>query len=141
MYNDFYTPSVVNTAPKIDGTWMIVSAVLALVGGIVAYALFIQKKNNGEFKGALAWLHEFLNFKVYFIEIILKTTYAIGAIYVTLSSFSIIGVSVAGFLLYLVFGNLLLRIVYELIMMTVTLVNNTTEINKKLGKTKKKDEE
>ena len=50
MYNDFYTPAV-STAPKIDGTWMIVSAVLALVGGILAYALFIQKKDNGEFKG------------------------------------------------------------------------------------------
>lgn len=117
----------------IDSTWMIISLVLAIVGGIVAYIMFIAKKNNGEYTGFVAWLHDFLNFKKYFIELILKVTYAIFAIYITLSSFSFISFSIAYFFMYLVFGNLVLRLCYELIMFTITLVNNTTEINKKLG--------
>lgn len=125
----------------IDSTWMIISLVLAIVGGIVAYIMFIAKKNKGEYTGFVAWLHDFLNFKKYLIELILKVTYAIFAIYITLSSFSFISVSIAYFFLYLVFGNVLLRLFYELIMFTITIVNNTTEINKKLGNSKKEKEE
>ena len=117
----------------VDGTWMIISLVLAIVGGIVGYIMFVSKKNKGEYTGFVAWLHDFLNFKKYLIELILKVTYAIFAIYITLSSFSFISVSIAYFFLYLVFGNVLLRLFYELIMFMITIVNNTTEINKKLG--------
>ena len=123
----------------VDGTWMIISLVLAIVGGIVAYIMFIAKKNKGEYTGFVAWLHDFLNFKKYLIELILKVTYAIFAIYITLSSFSFISVSIAYFFLYLVFGNVLLRLLYELIMFIITIVNNTTEINKKLGNSKKEE--
>ena len=124
----------------IDSTWMIISLVLAIVGGIVAYIMFIAKKNNGEYTGFVAWLHEFLNFKKFFVELILKVTYAIFAIYITLSSFSFISVSIAYFFIYLVFGNIILRLIYELTMFIITIVNNTTEINKKLGtKESKKD--
>lgn len=133
MYRDYYSTSkVVTNAAGFDGTWMIIAAVLAIVGGIVAYFLFINKKTDKKYSPFLLWLHDFLNFKKFFIEAILKTTYAIGAIYITLSSFALIGSSVAGFFLYLIFGNVFLRIVYELIMLTITLVNNTTEINKKM---------
>ena len=45
---------------------IIISAVLAVVGGIAAYFLFVSKKNNGEYTGFVAWLHDFLNFKIYF---------------------------------------------------------------------------
>ena len=137
-YYGYGTPTVYG---GVDGTWMIISLVLAIVGGIVAYIMFISKKNNGEYTGFVAWLHEFLNFKKHFIELILKVTYAIFAIYITLSSFSYISVSIAYFFLYLVFGNVILRLVYELVMFMITIVNNTTEINKKLGtKQNKKDE-
>lgn len=134
MYNDFYTPTVTTTS---SSNWLIVSAVLALIGGIVAYVLFINKKNNGEFKGFLEWLHDFLNFKKYFVEIILKVSYVIMLIYVTLGSFSLIGQDVTSFFVCIIFGNIGVRLVYELLMMTVTLVNNTTEINKKLKKDNK----
>ena len=123
----------------VDTTWMIISLVLAIVGGIVGYIMFVSKKNNGEYTGFVAWLHEFLNFKKFLVEIILKVTYAIFAIYITLSSFSYISFSIAYFFLYLVFGNIILRLIYELIMFIVTLVNNTTEINQKLGKNKKEE--
>lgn len=139
MYSDFYDTSVVQTS-SVDSTWLIVSAVLAIVGGIAAYVFFISKKNKGEYIGFVAWLHDFLNFKKFFVEVILKVMYIVTAIYITLGSFSFISSSVASFFLVLIVGNIIARIGYELILMTLTLVRNTTEINAKLGLVKKEPE-
>ena len=130
-----------NTVGGFDSTWLIVSAVLAIVGGIVLYFLFVGKKNKGEYTGFLAQLHDFLNFKMYFIEVILKVMYLITAIFITLGSFSLIGTSVASFFLMITVGNVVARITYELILMTLTVVSNTSEINKKLGNKEIKKEE
>ncbi len=140
MYNDFYNnANTITQASTVDETWIIISAVVALLGGIVAYILFVSKKNNGEYTGFVAWLHDFLNFKKFFIEVVLKTLYVISTIFITLSSFSFIGSSVATFFLWLILGNIVNRVVYEFVLMFLTLVNNTTEINKKMG-TKKEPE-
>lgn len=134
MYNDFYNnTSTITQASTVDETWIIISAVVALLGGIVAYILFVSKKNDGEYTGFVAWLHDFLNFKKFFIEVVLKTLYVISTIFITLSSFSFIGSSVATFFLWLILGNIVNRVAYEFVLMFLTLVNNTTEINKKMG--------
>lgn len=139
-YNDFYDHHLLSTTNTIDSTWIIVSAVLALVGGIVAYVMFVSKKNKGEYSGFIAWLHDFLNFKKFFVEVVLKVLYLITALFITLSSFSFISVSIASFFLWLVFGNIFARLGYEFVLMFLTLVSNTTEINKKLSYTKKDTE-
>ncbi len=134
MYNDFYNnANTITQTSTVDETWIIISAVVALLGGIVAYILFVSKKNNGEYTGFVAWLHDFLNFKKFFIEVVLKTLYVISTIFITLSSFSFIGSSVATFFLWLILGNIVNRVAYEFVLMFLTLVNNTTEINKKVG--------
>ena len=79
MYSDFYNTTTVTSNP-VDGTWLIISAVLAIVGGIAAYVLFVSRKKEKEYNGFVAWLHDFLNFKKYFVEVILKVTYLITAI-------------------------------------------------------------
>lgn len=139
MYSDFYSTESV-AVNSFDSTWLVVSAVFAVVGGILAYALFIKNKNKGEYTGFLSWLHEFLNFKKFFIDVILKIMYCVTAIFVTLSSFSFIGNSVATFFLILIVGNIVARIAYEMILMLLTIANNTTEINKKLSQNKKEQE-
>jgi len=138
-YNDFYNSDIMtNTSTGgIDNTWLIISAVLAIVGGIVAYILFISKKNKVEYSGFVKWLHDFLNFKKFFIEMVLKVLYVICAIYITLSSFSYISVSVATFFLYLILGNIIVRVAFETTLMFLTLVKNTSEINDKMGPSKK----
>lgn len=141
MYNDFYnqnpiTPSIGN----VDETWLIISAVLALIGGVVAYILFVSNKDTKEYSGFVSWLHRFLNFKVFFIEMILKVLYMVSAIFITLGSFSLIRVSIASFFLSLILGNVVVRISYEFVLMFLTLVSNTTEINKKIGLPKKENE-
>lgn len=142
MYNDFYDTNFISTTTSgFDTTWMIVSVVLAIVGGLAVYAIFVSRKNDGEYDGFLGWLHDFLNFKTFFIEGILKIMYLISAIFITLNSFSYIGVSIAQFFAVLLFGNLAARVGYELILMVITVVNNTTEINKKLSAHKVKEKE
>lgn len=135
MVNDYYynynTPA--SSIAK-SSIWLIIALVLAIVGGIVAYFLFAKKENKGEYTGFVAWLHDFVNFKKFFVEDILKIMYLISTIYVTLASFNFIGSNFAAFFLILVLGNVGVRIGYEFVLMTLTLVTNTTSIDRKLTK-------
>lgn len=110
MYDfDYYTP---NSSLAGSMVWTIVSVILAIIGGILVYVLFVQKKDklNNKF---LVWLKDFLSFKNLLLETILKVTYIILAIFITLSSFNMIGINFFAFLLYLIIGNVVLRIIYE----------------------------
>ena len=115
-------------------TWIIVAAVVAVIGALVLYFTFLSKRNEGKFKGFLGWAYEFLNFKKFTIEAILKITYLMLAIFITLSSFATISSGIGGFLAILILGNLVLRIVYEFSLIMLVICRNTIEINKKLTK-------
>lgn len=112
--------------------WLIVSAVIAIAGTVVLFVIFLPKKNAGKYKGFLGWLYDFLNFRKLTIEFILKATYIALAIFLTLTSFITIGTSFVMFLVELIFGNILLRIIYEASILFVTICNNVSEINKKM---------
>lgn len=114
-------------------SWTIIAFILAIVGGILAYFLFVKqdKKLDNKF---LVWLKNFLEFKEILIEPILKVTYIIFAIYITLTSFNLIGTSFVAFLATLLLGNVLLRVVYESLLMFVMIWKNTKEINSKMKK-------
>ena len=120
--------------------WIILSLILAIVGGILVYCLFLSKKNEGKFKGFLGWLYDFLSFKKMFLEALLKVTYLIVAIYITLSSFALIGDSFLGFLLQLIVGNVVARVAYEFSLILLVICRNTTEIAKNTKKAEKVEE-
>lgn len=132
MYDYSYLNQTISNTNSI-GVWSIVSAVLAIVGGILAYFLFIKSKTKLSNK-FLVWLKNFADFKTMLIEPILKITYLVFAIYITLYSLGLIGTNFLGFLLTLVLGNLLLRMVYETSLILIMIWKNTTEINKSLKK-------
>ena len=131
MYDYNYMTNT--TASSIQGpiVWFIIAAVLAVIGGIVIYLLFVRtdKKEDNKY---LAWFKDFANFKKMLIEPILKVTYLILAIFITLYSFGLIGVSFVAFLLTLILGNILLRLAYETTLILLMIWKNTTEINKKM---------
>ena len=81
---DLYTPT--NTVGI--GVWGVIAAILAIVGGLVVYFVFLNKSNEDKYKGFVGYLYEFLSFKKMWLESILKVTYLILAIYITLQSFS-----------------------------------------------------
>ena len=114
-----------------DSVWVIVSFVLAIVGAICGYFLFIKPKNKQKNK-YLTWFHEFMNFKKMLIEDLLKIFYAFALLFVTLSSFAFISESFLLFVLFLTLGNLLVRVAYEGVLMLIMIWKNTNEINKKM---------
>ena len=112
------------------GIWLIISLIIAFIGGIVAYILFAKRKNT--FTGFLGWLHKFINFRVLIVEDLIKITYIILALFFTLFSFGLIGSSIGGFFALLIGGNLALRIGYEMSILLIKICQNTSEINGKL---------
>ena len=135
MYSDYGANTLLATSKVTSSAvWIIISAVLAIVGGIVLYFTFLSKKNERKFTGFLGWVYDFLTFKKMIIENILRILYLVAALFITLSSFALISTSFLSFLLTLVIGNVLARVGYELLLITLVICKNTTEINKKLDK-------
>ena len=135
MYGYGYEPiSSVNFAASMGlGSliWVIISFIAALVGCFLIYFLFVNK-NKKENNKTLAWIKSFLRFDKMLIETILKICYIFVTIFITLGSFALIGTSFVSFLMTLIFGNLLARIIYEASLIIIMIWKNTTEIKGKL---------
>lgn len=57
------------------GIWVIISFVIALVGGICLYFTVFSDKNEKSYTGFMAKLYEFVKFKKMYITTILKVSY------------------------------------------------------------------
>ena len=142
MYNSLYGSSyasrssnnVFSSMNSGNSVWVIISLVLAIVGGLVIYFTFLRKSNETKYTGFWGWMYDFLTFKKMVIENILKICYLIVALFITLSSFAMISSSFLAFIVYLLVGNLIARIFYELFLVVLIICRNTTDINKKLDK-------
>lgn len=131
MYNYDYINSPSNTAALAGSAiWGIIASVLAVIGGILVYFLFIKKDNKGLSK-KLVTLKELLDFRIMIIEPILKVLYLIGTIYIILFSFSFIGQSFLLFLVVLILGPIIIRLVYEGFLIMIMIWKNTKEIAQK----------
>lgn len=123
------TPAGSFTATEV---WIIISCILAVIGGIALYVMYLSPKNEKNFKGDLLKVHKFFNFKITIIQPILKVLYLISSIAVTLGAFAYIGSNFFKFLFILVVGNIGLRMTFEVLLLLMTLANNVREINKKI---------
>lgn len=126
--------------PEVSGgnlVWNIISIVVAIIGGITLYFIFTNKEFSGKFKGNVKKLVEYLTFERNILLPILKVTYLIFAIYITLSSFGMLTFSFLAFLLCLVLGNLLLRVGYEMSLLVIGLAHDVKEIKKDIKKSGK----
>ena len=134
MYYYDASPSVLEGA----GIWMIIAAILAIIGGILVYFLFTRSKNDPKGKFT-KWLKDFLNFKIMWLEPILKTVYYIATIYIVLFSFSFLalgGTGVLYFFICLIGGPILIRLTYEMTMMFIMIWRNTRDIAENTSKKK-----
>lgn len=127
MYTTYtYSEPVVATNSGAQ-IWAIVATIIAIIGGILIYFLFVKSKQEPKGK-FMKWLKDFLSFKTMWLEPILKVMYYIMTIDVILSSFSLISTNVLAFFIALICGPIVVRLVYELIMMFVMLWRNSQEI-------------
>lgn len=107
---------------------------IALVGGVCAYLMFVKSDEEPK-DPRLVKLKEFLSFKKMIIEGLLKATYIIFALFITLYSFQImVGTSFITGLMLLILLNIMLRIGYEASLIVLLIWRNTSDISKKLGK-------
>ena len=130
MYNYDYSYL---TEPKITGAtvWGIIALVLAIVGGIAAYFLFVKKDDNKGLNKKLIKLKDLLSFKIMIVEPILKILYLIFTLYIILYSFTFIGTSFLLFLVVLILGPIIIRLIYEGSLIIIMIWKNTKEIAQK----------
>ena len=110
--------------------WVIIALIAALVGCFLIYFMFVKKDNDLKNK-KLEWLRSFLRFDKMLIEPILKICYIFGAIFTTLAPFAFLAEGFIGFLICLaviIFGNILLRLIYEGSLIIIMIWKNTRDI-------------
>lgn len=110
--------------------WAIIALILAIVGGVLVYVLFVRSKSTPKGKFA-KWLKDFLSFKIMWIEPILKMIYYFATIFAVLYSFTFLALGGTGILMWLmclVFGPIFIRLIYEVSMMFIMIWRNTKDI-------------
>ena len=114
----------------------IILVILALVAAIVTYVIFLSKKNENRFSGFVGWLYDFLSFRKLAVEAILIVLYIFAAILITVMGlFSLFQEPyIIGGICIIIFGNIILRILYEFLIIQILICKNTSDISKKLGK-------
>lgn len=113
-------------------TWPVIALVLSIIGGILVYIFFVSPKKENKLSSLLNWVKEFLNFDKMMIEVILKVVYLISTIFVILTSFSFIAYDFGLFFLNLILGPIFIRLVYELLIINISIWKNIIAINKKM---------
>ncbi len=127
----------------------IVGSIFALAGTIVVWIMVVPDKKRPGLNKFFQHVHDFFNFKTLWIEKILKFLYILTTLTCIATGFfllfsvressSFFGLSTRseycggdGFL-FLTVGPIVVRLVYESIMMFILLVKNSIDINNKLN--------
>lgn len=130
-YSSYSSSSLASSSDL--GIWGVIAFILAIIGGILVYFLFVNAKTTPKNK-FLIWLKDFLAFKTMWIEVIAKVLYYISTIYLILFSFALISTSFLSFILTLVLGPIIIRILYEVFVMFIMIWRNTADIAKNTKK-------
>ena len=138
MYS-YGSSSLVKSTPALTSSSnssvvMIIALICAIVGSVLVFVLFLRKDNEKKYTGFVKWLYDFLQFNTLTLDIILRFSYLFLAIFITIASFATIGTNFLAFLIELVVGNLLLRVLYEFSMLVILIHRNVRELNEKTKK-------
>ena len=123
----------------------IVAIILAVAATVLSFIFIVPDKKRNRLPGFFKFVHDLFNFKFLIIEKILQAVYICATIYMILYGFFNIfrfvdnpwtrettWIGWVGLLIMLL-GPVAIRLAYELLMMFVLVVKNTTQINNKLG--------
>lgn len=115
-----------------------VAALLAIVATVLAFVFIVPEKRREKLNAFGKFLHDTCNFKYLVVEKLLQALYIFSTALVILNGFFLLFQSVYGHwlggygILIMVVGPIVLRLLYELLMMMVLLVKNVIGINNKL---------
>ena len=110
----------------------VLGLVFGVIGAFVVFFGFMSEKNGRRYTGRLAKLYDFLNFRFYIIEDVLKFCYVLTACLCTgIGLFmALTVVELTRGLVLLAGGNLAARIAFEFLMMLVKACRNLGEVGK-----------
>lgn len=123
-----------------QGTAILIGSIFAIAATVLACIFIMPEKKKEELKKSkfLLWLHDLVNFKALLIEKIMKVLYVFSTCACILVGFFMLfaktyskSLAVDGLLL-MILGPIVIRIVYEMIMLAIIAVNNIIQINKKM---------
>lgn len=120
-----------------SGMTMTIEVAIGVIAAIVLSVLiciFIlpEKKREG-LNPFFQWLHDQVNFRVLWIEKILKVLYIIATMFcVCIGFFLLFGVTFLFGLLLIVVGIFITRITYEFLLLQILILKNTRQINEKM---------
>lgn len=107
--------------------WIILAPILAIVGAILLYFLFIRPTADPKNPTAKS-LKDFLSFKTMKIEALVKMFYYACTFYCILASFNWLtlgGDFIWQFFEQLILGPIVIRLIYEFIMVIIGIWHNT----------------
>lgn len=125
---------------------MILAAIFAVVATVLAFIFVVPASKRNSFGEFGRFLHDTVNFKYLIVEKILQALYIFATAYVILQGFFMLfyvdnsysyyystSTWYGGYgILLMILGPIAVRLVYELLMMTILLIKNVIEINSKL---------
>lgn len=115
-----------------------VAALLAIAATVLAFVFIVPEKRREKLNAFGRFLHDTCNFKYLVVEKLLQALYIFSTALIILNGFFLLFQSVYGHwlggygILLMVVGPIVLRLIYELLMMVVLLVKNVIGINNKL---------
>ena len=120
-----------NQSFTISEVWIIISLLLAVIGGIILYNTYFSKEKDNKYNGYKKILNDYINFNITIIEPLFIVLYLILSIAITLISLTFITTNFFKFIGIIVFGNIILRLIFEFILLMLKLFKDVSEINKK----------
>ena len=125
------------------GIFTIVGGILAIVATVLAYVFIVPEKRREKLNAFGKFLHDTCNFKYLIVEKILQALYIFFTADMIILGFFMLFAAPKDFygdrhwlggygIMIMILGPIVIRLVYELLMMAVLLLKNVISINNKL---------
>lgn len=133
----------IGNAARSLGAFSVVAVILAIVATVLAYIFIVPEKKREKLNAFGKFLHDTFNFKYLIVEKILQALYIFFTADVELIGFFLLFAApkdwygdrhwMGGYgILIMILGPIMIRMIYELLMMAVLLLKNVISINNKL---------
>ena len=131
-YPSYVTSSTNTSTIASSAVYVIIAFILGIIGAILVYFLFLDPKKEDNFNGFTKKLYDFLSFKTMTLEFFIKIIYLFSAIFITIFSLSLIEQNFLLFLLVLIFGNIIARLIANSSILFLMMYKRVNEIKESL---------
>ena len=105
-----------------------IAKILPLIIGIVLLLTFLKKENKGKYSGFAGTLYDFFTFRTFCFKKVLEVIYLFTSLYYTVYGGLYLFVNPVIGLTYLIIYNLVLRMIFELLMLVYKMKENSDKL-------------